>query len=263
MFRTPDLLYNAAMSFQDLLNPFNASVYYKTSCDSTMSEMASLENPEHGTVVYTSFQSKGRGRGRNRSWLSPSGDSLLFTVVVDPQKTVHPPVRIPLICALALEEMLKDDFAIKSQLKWPNDILINGKKISGILCEYSTGKIFAGIGLNLKQKGFSDDIKNLATSITLESSFEPGPEEVLESFLRIFKSKLESSQWKEKAEGLLYGKDRILDAMEGGTENQRLIKIRIIGLDDDGFLIIKDMESGQKKVLKAGEISFQGFGDFR
>jgi BirA family biotin operon repressor/biotin-[acetyl-CoA-carboxylase] ligase len=228
-----------------------------------MKEAASLGAARHGSVVYSSYQTAGRGRGRDRVWASTRGENLLFTVLVDPDRTVHPPVRIPLITALALEEMLSRHFGIESLLKWPNDILVHEKKISGILCEYRGGRILTGIGINVKQRQFSQEIRDRATSLALEGADCIEPSSLLESFLGYFKAKLETRSWKEEAESLLYGMGRIIEVLEGGTEEPRRLAIRILGLDDDGFLIAEDVNTGRRKQLRAGEISFPGFGDFR
>ena len=251
------------MKTAELLNPFDAPVYYRESCVSTMNEAASLSDAAHGTVVYSSFQTSGRGRGQNRSWDSPIGESLLFTIVVDPSRTVHPPVRIPLICALTLEKMFRTIYGIECLLKWPNDLLVNGKKISGILCEYRGGRILSGIGINIKQRTFPEEIGERASSMELEGASGLEAPAVLEAFLNCFREKLENPAWKEEAESLLYGKDRILEVLEGDTVNPKQKRIRILGLDDEGFLKIEDVETGRKKSLQAGEISFQGFGNFR
>lgn len=253
----------ALMKHSAPANPFGAPIIYKESCESTMKEAASLGAARHGSVVYSSFQTAGRGRGRNRTWASSKGENLLFTVLVDPEKTVHPPVRLPLITALALERMLSRGYGIASLLKWPNDILVRGRKISGILCEYRGGRILAGIGINVKQRHFPDGIKDKATSLILEGAGDLEPESVLETFLSCFFDKLEAPAWKDEAEGLLYGMGQVIEVLEGGTENPRLLRLRILGLDDDGFLLAEDVATGRKRQLKAGEISFPGFGDFR
>ncbi len=227
-----------------------------------MSEASRLTDVPHGTTIYTSFQTAGRGRGKNRTWVAGEGESLLFTVVVNPEKTVHPVVRIPLICALALESTLKRGYGLVSALKWPNDLLVNTKKISGILCEYRNNRILAGIGINIKQHDFPLEIRKKATSLFLEG-VDTDQSEVLESFLVSFRDELGNRRWNERAESILYGKDEVVDVLEGGTETPMQKRIRIRGLDDNGFLVIEELESGRTRTIQAGEISFKGFGDFR
>ena len=228
-----------------------------------MKEAAALPEALHGSVFLTSFQTGGRGRGRSRSWYSDRGRNLLLTLVIDPEKIAHPPVRVPLICALALLDMLHAGYGIEGLLKWPNDVLVDGKKISGILCEYREGRILAGIGINVGQTEFPPELEKMSTSMAKEGINDVPPADILVLLLESLNQRLNNPEWKKDAEARLYGRYQVLKILEGGTENPVTKEIIIDGLDENGFLIVNDPQSGLKKHVNAGEISFQGFGEFR
>lgn len=155
------------------------SIQYYPKLDSTNTKAWELiaKNSENGTVIITDNQLKGRGRQSNK-WKSTPNKSLTFSVILYPKA---PPNQIniySLLAGLAITDCLIE-YDIHVQLKWPNDILINGKKVGGILCEskISGGKIKSmviGIGLNVNEKTtkLPEELRNKATSLTIESGIE-------------------------------------------------------------------------------------------
>lgn len=143
---------------------------------STNSYAFSLDkaNMAHGTVILTEHQTAGRGR-LGRRWLSPSQKNIACSIIVtDPRLEDHL-TWIPLVTGLAIVETFKEDFHIKMALKWPNDIIMNGKKIGGILCEnirrdHSLGITVVGVGLNINTtpSDFSVELLSSSTSLSIE-----------------------------------------------------------------------------------------------
>lgn len=127
-----------------------------------------------GIFVATNFQSRGRGRG-SRAWLAPRGQALLFSLVLFPG---HAPSHLHLLTitsALAVCEGIRSHVNLKPEVKWPNDVLVNGKKVCGILTEmFKTRKgdqaVIVGVGLNVNQRAsaFPGEIRQTATSLYLE-----------------------------------------------------------------------------------------------
>jgi BirA family biotin operon repressor/biotin-[acetyl-CoA-carboxylase] ligase len=240
------------------MNPFNAPVYFKEETDSTMLDMSRLSKPEHGTVTAAAYQTHGRGRGQDRRWNSEKNKNLLFTIALNPDMICHPLVRTPLICGLALTKFCLNQYQLHSRLKWPNDILVDNRKISGILCEFRSNMIFAGIGINCQETEFPDGIKHKTTSLKLQD-ISMTALTVLEKFLPVLKETLERKQWKEEAQDILYGRREQLEIFEGSTEKTRSKMIIIKGLNDDGFLLARDLEKGKEMTITTGEISFMDF----
>ena len=146
---------------------------------------------EHFAVILADEQTRGKGRF-NRKWISPDEGNLYFSLAMNktpPEKTRN----LTQIAALATAKMLSD-WKLKSQIKWPNDVLISGKKVCGILCEtiLAMGKIRGcalgvGINVNMSRKSLKD-IEQPATSMAIELKQEVDRMKVLEEFLQYFSS---------------------------------------------------------------------------
>lgn len=146
------------------------------SVDSTNTFLKTLGTVNHGTVVIAREQRAGRGK-ENRLWVSENDRSLTFSVALDPERVpVVGHEGLPLVtiaAAVSVADAVEETSNMTVQLKWPNDGLLNGKKIFGILTEASwtgesVGTIVLGIGINVNTKIFPDEIRSSATSIAHE-----------------------------------------------------------------------------------------------
>lgn len=155
---------------------FGRLIHWHRSLESTNStaRLLAAGGADEGAVVVAESQSAGRGR-LGRSWDSPSGVNLYFSLVLRPQL---PPGRIPqltLLLAVALHRALTLlDGELRPAIKWPNDILVGGRKLSGILCEMQSEAdrahfVVAGIGINVNQAGFEGELDGTATSLRMET----------------------------------------------------------------------------------------------
>jgi BirA family biotin operon repressor/biotin-[acetyl-CoA-carboxylase] ligase len=128
------------------------------------------------TVIQSARQTGGRGRV-GRAFLSDNEDGAWFSVVIKPKGytlTVDMIRMLPLLAGVSVSTVLYEIYGVKTGLKWPNDVLLNGKKLCGILCESRTvGSIIEnaiiGIGINVNQKSMDPDIKDIATSLFMET----------------------------------------------------------------------------------------------
>lgn len=126
-----------------------------------------------GLCVIARAQTAGRGR-QGRSWSSPPGEGLYLSIVLRPDVEASKSALITLGAAVAIAETLRLDFHTVGDIKWPNDVLVNGRKICGILVEAAIEGdrlqyAIMGIGVNIAQRSFPDDIEDSATSILLET----------------------------------------------------------------------------------------------
>jgi BirA family biotin operon repressor/biotin-[acetyl-CoA-carboxylase] ligase len=121
------------------------------------------EGAPHGAVVLADFQTAGRGR-LGRTWVSPPGSGLLFSVVLRP--TCEPDLRplFTLAAGIAICECLSR-LGLDPGLKWPNDVLVADRKIAGVLAEASVDVVILGVGVNIGQEAFPPDIAEFATSL--------------------------------------------------------------------------------------------------
>ena len=142
---------------------------------STNVEAARLvqQGMDHGTVVIADRQTCGKGR-RGRSWHTPENTSIAMSFLLKPQLEAEYASMLTLVQAMAVAEAVEEVTALKSQIKWPNDILINEKKVCGILTEMNLSgseisSIIIGTGINVNQESFPEEIREIATSLKNES----------------------------------------------------------------------------------------------
>ena len=133
------------------------------STNDVAAERAEAGAPD-GTLVLAEHQSAGRGR-RGRAWQAPPGDALLMSMVFR-TGVAGPPGPAPLRVGLAVAEAL-ESVGARCAIKWPNDVLVGGRKIAGVLCEAGTGTIVAGVGVNVRQgpDDWPPELRGEATSL--------------------------------------------------------------------------------------------------
>ena len=220
-------------------------VRWLSECGST-NAYAKEHFEEFGPVgaVYTTNQTAGRGR-LGRSWVNAEGRALYYTAVI--REPLAQPATLPLLASLAVREQLARRYGVDCQIKWPNDLLLNGKKVVGILCEsvsygyQQQGRgILCGIGINLAQPQSYFDAANLpnGTSLALQ-----GANVDLAA----------DPAW--LAEGLTacvnLGRRVTFDLPEGGQGAGEAIDV-----DEEGRLVVRT-DSGEVHVF-TGEVSVHG-----
>jgi BirA family transcriptional regulator, biotin operon repressor / biotin---[acetyl-CoA-carboxylase] ligase len=141
-----------------------------------------------GTVVVADTQTAGRGR-RGRTWHDEPGDSLLTSIVVRPRSSVRDLPKLSLAAAVAVADAIGEMTGLTVRLKWPNDVLMNGRKLAGILLEsriVAEPIVVVGIGINLRQRTFPAALVATATSVQLEGGPAIEREALLEVLLAAF-----------------------------------------------------------------------------
>jgi len=131
---------------------------------------------KHGMIVITDQQHKGKGRGSNSWFMSPS-KGLAMSIIIDKTISLNDASLIPIAAGVSVAQAIENR-GLKPKLKWPNDILINGKKCGGILCESkiinrNLMQMVVGIGLNINEatSDFPDELISNATSIAIETGY--------------------------------------------------------------------------------------------
>jgi BirA family transcriptional regulator, biotin operon repressor / biotin---[acetyl-CoA-carboxylase] ligase len=225
--------------------------------DSTQASAFALAaaGAEDRTVVVADYQAAGRGR-RGRTWEAAAGQSLLSTIVVRPRLA---PVQWPaysLATAVAVAEALARTAALAARLKWPNDLLIGGRKIAGILLESrsvgdtATAVIAIGVGVNLAQRAFPAGLAARATSVAIEAGRVVERDALLSALLDSFdawRARLEDegmapvrARWLALAETI--GRRVSIDGVTGVA----------VDLDMDGALVLEG--GGRRHRVVAGEV---------
>ncbi len=214
-------------------------------------------------VVAAEEQTSGRGR-LGRSWISPKGTGIWMSIVLKPNISPMVAPRATLIGAAAVYTALKD-MGISVGIKWPNDIVINGKKICGILTEMNAeiervNYVIMGIGINVNMESFPDELKEKATSLKNELGNEVDRKKLVanilnnfEVFYEEFKNTGDISRVIEicKEGSLLINKE--VRVINGNNE----VICTVIDIDDEGELIVKHKDGTIKRVI-SGEVSVRG-----
>ena len=221
-------------------------------------EMAAEGAPE-GTLVVAEEQSRGRGR-IGRSWYSPAREGIYMSLILRPKLPPNEAPKITLVTGVSVAEALLAVTPLQPAIKWPNDILVNGRKICGILTETSTEMdaidfVVVGVGMNVNTPEFPDELNEIGTSIYLETGKAFDRVTLLQEFLHQFeqlyftflKSGFESigKRWGELS--ILMGKDVTVQMIDRSCSG------RVLKLDRDGALIIRS-ENGELEKIYSGDI---------
>jgi len=252
-----------------LENPFSgAGAFSVEETSSTMDEarrLARLGFPT-GTIIMADRQTAGRGRLAGRAWNSAAGESLLATVILgrEAANLAGFPIRVGLALARALSVYAIENGKTLTEspsIKWPNDILISGKKIAGILCEAAEGRTYVGIGVNLNQRSFPAELEGLATSLALASGLAEATsirrERVLELILSNLAIVLGETDWKAEAEARLWSLGTERTFIAGRPEDGQRIYGSLVGIDETGSLLILRKDAEKPEAFAAGELSIE------
>jgi BirA family transcriptional regulator, biotin operon repressor / biotin---[acetyl-CoA-carboxylase] ligase len=200
-----------------------------------------------GTLVTAREQSAGRGR-QGRTWAAPAGRALLMSAVV--RDLTRRDALLPLAVPVAVAEACDAFAGNRCGIKWPNDIWVGGRKLSGILLEGrpQDGWAVIGIGLNVGtlRDEFPEELRDTATSIAIESGSDPGVEPVLEAILAALERRLADRP------GAIVEAWRQRDVLQGSRVRWTGGEGIAAGLGEDGSLLV-DSDSG-RVALDAGEV---------
>lgn len=177
LLAAPDILSQSEITSQLHTKWLGKNIRYFEEVDSTNTAAKRIAEESgsadwHGTVVVAEEQTAGKGR-RGRFWSSPRGTGLFFSILLKPQIEPGNASMLTLVKGMATVKGIEQVTGLKPQIKWPNDVVLNGKKIVGILTEMSAqidyvNHIVVGTGINVHQADFPEEIAKTATSLKLE-----------------------------------------------------------------------------------------------
>ncbi|MDR0410146.1 MAG: biotin--[acetyl-CoA-carboxylase] ligase [Spirochaetaceae bacterium] len=251
---------------EDIKNHFGEPVYYMVSCGSTMDDARRLavEGARHGTALMAGFQTRGRGRRETRHWTASAGKNLTFTLILRYSKFSQIPEALTLRSGIAVVNAIAAETpTLDSHLavKWPNDVMLNGKKCAGIIAENDGGVVLLGIGLNIMEDfsvlppentsyGVTSIASELAAVDTDAAAFyanEPRIiDRLLEKVLFSLCYALSSSfdqLWRAELEKRLYMKGEAVRFAAGGISTDDNSPLRVVsgtlaGIGEDGAVLI-------------------------
>lgn len=263
----PETMYNKRELEQGLkTKTMGQSIYFYEETDTTNNrarELA-LEGAPEGTLVVAEKQTAGRGR-RGKVWESPLGTGIWMSLVLRPQIAPAEASVLTLLCGLATAEAIEAETGLSAGIKWPNDILINGKKAVGILtemdCEMSEVHfVIPGIGINVNTASFPPEIAEIATSLYLECgktvSRRRLVHRVLERLEEHYETFLRTGSFAAMLED--YRKHCITLGKEVHVLGREPFFAEALDITPEGELLVRRADNGKEEVVFSGEVSIRG-----
>nr|WP_226534977.1 biotin--[acetyl-CoA-carboxylase] ligase [Fictibacillus halophilus] len=265
LLTSPDLVTAEEVSLYTGEGTFGKKVTYKTSVNSTQEIAHSLarEGAVEGSIVIADEQTGGRGR-LGRAWQSPSGTGIWMSLILRPEIPLQKAPQLTLLIAVAASRAIEKVTGLEAAIKWPNDLLIRGKKVAGILTELqaeadSIHSVIVGIGMNVNQekKHFTEEISEIATSLAIEGgkTYKRAEiaGEVMQEIENLYRSYLDKGfaviklLWEARAYSL--GKRITARSVTGSITGYAK------GITDEGVLLLED-DNGEIHSIYSADIEF-------
>lgn len=225
-------------------------------------ELAKKESV-HGTLIVANAQTAGKGR-RGRIWQSQEGTTISMSLCLEPKLSTDKVSGLTLVAALAVAEAIRKVTGAKPRIKWPNDIVLNGKKICGILTEMcfkaEAYAVVVGVGINVNADNFPEEIKEVASSLKLETGKYISREKLIAAVMKYFEQFYEQYEktedltlLKQHYESMLANIDSQVRVLDPQTPYTGIAK----GITPAGNLVVV-CEDGTEKEVYSGEVSVRG-----
>jgi len=266
LMAAPDLMTEAEIKSLMHTDWVAKEVLYFDTIDSTNTKAQELAEKgyQSGTLVVADKQESGKGR-RGRSWVSPSGTGIFMTLMIKPDINPNNASMLTLVAALAVAKAITSVTGEEALIKWPNDIVINGKKVCGILTEMNAqfdyiNHIVVGIGINVHNESFPEEISQMASSLMIEAGGKrfhraqiiAETMSYFEQYYDTFLKTQDLSALVREYDELLVNRNksvRVLDPKEPFDG-------KAMGITPKGELIVDTWES--RKLVSSGEVSVRG-----
>ncbi len=242
-------------------------VYFHSETDSTNEDAKYLaeEGAEHGSLIVADVQTAGKGR-RGRVWETAKGEAIAMSLLLRPSFSPDKASMLTLLMAISVAEVISQLHPeLKVNIKWPNDVLVNDKKVCGILTEMNAEPdyihhVVIGVGINVNQREFPEELQETAISLAMakgekveRSALILGIMEYFEYYYGIFEQRLDVSDFVEIYDGYLINRNRQVRVLDPKGEYEGVAE----GINDNGELIIH-MTDGTLRRVSSGEVSVRG-----
>lgn len=266
LMAAPDLMTEAEIKSLMHTEWVAKEVLYFDTIDSTNTKAQGLAEKGYpsGTLVVADKQESGKGR-RGRSWVSPSGTGIFMTLMIKPDINPNNASMLTLVAALAVAKAITSVTGEEAMIKWPNDIVVNSKKVCGILTEMNAqfdyiNHIVVGIGINVHNESFPEEISQMASSLMIEAGGKrfhraqiiAETMSYFEQYYDTFLKTQDLSALVREYDELLVNRNksvRVLDPKEPFDG-------KAMGITPKGELIVDTWES--RKLVSSGEVSVRG-----
>lgn len=241
-------------------------IAYYSVIDSTNNRAKRMaeEGAPHGTLVIADEQTGGRGR-RGRSWKTLPKSAIAMTLIIRPKLSPEKASMITLLMGMAVASACRELLGLPVGIKWPNDVVMQGKKISGILTEMSAEMdgihyLVIGTGINVNMEEFPEEIRDVATSLSIQAGHLVNRAEVICRSMKFFEQYYEAfmetgdlSGLKDTYNGMLVNLDTEVRVLEPGNEYCGISR----GINEKGELLVEREDQTVDEVF-AGEVSVRG-----
>ncbi len=238
-------------------------LFYPT-VDSTnlQAKLAAENGAAEGTLVVADMQTTGRGR-LGRSWSSPSGKNVYFTLILRPEFMPDKASMLTLVMALAASEGIRETCGLRAEIKWPNDLVLDGRKVCGMLTEMSVEReyihyVVIGVGINVELQEFPAGMT--ATSLRAEGSGKVSRSALVANVMKAFEKyyerflkRLDLSDLQTEYNRLLINRDREVRVLDPKGEFGGISR----GINRAGELLV-ERQDGVVTAVYAGEVSVRG-----
>ncbi len=266
LLSSPDVISEAEISSMLKTQWAGKRIVYFDETDSTnnQAKVFGEKGDVHGTLFVADKQTAGKGR-RGRGWDSPPGESIYMTLLLRPEISPERAPMLTLVMGLSVAEAIREAAGIETKIKWPNDIVVDKKKVCGILTEMTTEMMYVnyvviGVGINVNQQGFPDEIAKMATSLYKKTGKVYRRSELIAAVLERFEKNYDTflrtgdlSGIQEAYDAALVNCGQEVKVLEPGHEYEAVAE----GINENGELMVR-LPDGRKKQVFAGEVSVRG-----
>ena len=266
LMAAPDLMTEAEIKSLMHTEWVAKEVLYFDTIDSTNTKAQELAEKGYpsGTLVVADKQESGKGR-RGRSWVSPSGTGIFMTLMIKPDINPNNASMLTLVAALAVAKAITSVTGEEALIKWPNDIVVNGKKVCGILTEMNAqfdyiNHIVVGIGINLHNESFPEEISQMASSLMIEAGGKRFHRaQIIAETMSYFEQYYDTFLKTQDLSALVREYDELLVNMNKAVrvlDPKEPFDGKAMGITPKGELIVDTWES--RKLVSSGEVSVRG-----
>lgn len=241
------------------------TVHFVRETDSTNNWAKKLvkEGASHGTLAVTEFQTAGKGR-LGRSWTAKEGSTVMMTLILKPDFSPEYAPMLTLVMGLSIAQAA-EKLGIAASIKWPNDVVVSGKKICGILTEMGLEEgairyVAIGAGINVNIEEFSEDIRDKATSLYIETGCDYDRNRIIALVMECFEENYEKfvqtcdmKNLLDSYDALLANREQPVRVLEAHEPYEGIAH----GINEKGELLV-EKEDGRMVCVRAGEVSVRG-----
>lgn len=266
LMEVPDVLGESEIKSRMETQWVGQRVYFYEEIDSTNTQAKRLaeEDAPSGTLIVSDCQLKGKGR-RGRVWTSPKGEAIYMTILLRPQIRPDRASMVTLVMGLSVVQAIRNVLGLETSIKWPNDVVLNRKKLVGTLTEMSAQMDYIeymviGTGINANMTEFSEELKDKATSLRMEMGRSVNRASLIAESMKCFEKNYEIFEKTQDLSGLIEDYQAVLanlnqpvHVLEPGHEYSGIAR----GINEKGELLV-EREDGTVTAVYSGEVSVRG-----